>query len=364
LKFLQERKTVIFIRITYHSLMRNKLLFRIPAIFLSSLIFCKTVYAQKPQPVAASTYNFSGLDLALNQNAKALDKNFCVLLYKNSQLIYRVEMGESKANLPMEAGDISKWLTAALTLQLVDEGKLSLDDKVSTYLPIFKTYGKGYITIRQCLTHFTGLSGAGLSGLHGYTTLEAEVNDICAKREISTNPGTEFRYTSAGYAIVGRVLEVITKKPFDRLAKETLFRPLNMMKSSFMATGHAVDPSEGAQVAPAELLNFTSMILNKGLFNGKRILSDSSIAELLKVETTSDKIKSSPIGVDGYNYALGSWISPTDPGLFVAPSLTGSWAFVDYTKGYTAIILVAKSFGDPKKTVFVTIKQAMDSALQ
>lgn len=332
-------------------------------VFLISLIFCKTVYAQKPQPVAASTYNFSGLDLAVNQNAKNLDKNFCVLVYKNSQLVYRVEMGESKANLPMAVGDISKWLTAALTMELVDQGKLNLDDKVSTYLPIFKTYGKGYITIRQCLTHFTGLSGAGLTGLHGYATLEAEVNDICAKREISTNPGTEFRYTGAGYAIVGRVLEVITKKPFDRLMKETLFRPLNMQKSSFTSE-HAVDPAEGAQVAPEDLLNFTAMILGKGVFNGKRILSDSSIAELLKVETTSDKIKSSPIGVDGYNYALGSWISPTDPGLYVAPSLTGSWAFVDYGKGYTAVILVAKSFGDPKKTVFVTIKQAMDSALQ
>jgi CubicO group peptidase (beta-lactamase class C family) len=180
--------------------------------------------------IAPSTYNFKPLDQVLEANQKNLDKNFTVLVYKNNQLVYGREMGEAKANLPVAVGSISKWLTAALTMTLVDQGKLNLDDKVSTYLPIFKTYGKAYITVRQCLTHFTGLAGPGIESFHPgrYANLEAQVNDLCAKREIGTNPGTEFRYTDAGYAIVGRVLEVITKKSFALLAKETLFRPLNM----------------------------------------------------------------------------------------------------------------------------------------
>jgi CubicO group peptidase (beta-lactamase class C family) len=276
-------------------------------------------------------------------------------------------MGESKANMPVPVGSASKWFTAALVMTFVDQGKLSLDDKVSTYLPIFKTYGKAYITIRQCLTHFTGLAAAGIGNIKigRYATLEEEVNDL-VKREIKTNPGTEFQYSDAGYSIVGRVLEVITKKPFDRLIKETLFRPLAMQRSTF-SSEHAVDPAEGALCTPAEWLNFTAMILGKGVFNGKQVLSPASIAEMLKTETTAAQIKSSPIGVDGYSYALGAWIQGTDAGgntsIICAPSLTGSWAFVDYTRGYAGIISVTKSFSEPKKQAYVAIKEAIDSVL-
>ncbi|TDW99763.1 serine hydrolase domain-containing protein [Dinghuibacter silviterrae] len=326
------------------------------------------IFAQK-LVIAPSTYNFKPLDQVLEANQKNLDKNFTVLVDKNNQLVYGREMGEAKANLPVPVGSISKWLTAALTLALVDQGKLSLDDKVSTYLPIFKTYGKAYITVRQCLTHFTGLAGAGIGSFHlgKYSTLEAEVNDLCAKREIGTNPGTEFRYTDAGYAIAGRVLEVITKKSFAQLVKETLFRPLNMQRSSFPFGVSAVDPADGALCSPLELLNFATMILNKGVFNGKRVLSEASVAELLKAETTAAQIKSSPIGVDGYTYAMGAWIQSTDASgqpLICAPSLKGSWAFVDFGRGYAAVVLVNKEFSEPKKQVYVAIEGAIEQALQ
>ena len=318
--------------------------------------------------VSPSSFDFKPLDQLLAQDQKPLDKSFTVLVYKDFKLVYLKEMGESKANMPQGIGSTSKWLTAALTLALVDQGKLSLDDKVATYLPIFKAYGKAYITVRQCLTHFTGLAASGITNLHlgKYPTLEAEVNDL-VKREIQTNPGTEFRYTDAGYAIVGRVLEVITKKPFDRLMKETLFLPLGMKRSTFMSGENAVDPAEGAQCPPAELLNFTSMILNKGLFNGKRILSDMAIAELLKPETSAAQIKASPVGVDGYNYALGAWIESIDagglPSVLCAPSLKGSWAWVDFTRGYTALLLVDKEFGEPKKQVYVQVQSTIEQAL-
>src|ERR1700744_6168816 len=117
------------------------------------LLAAGTVSAQK-LVVSPSTYNFKPLDQVLDQDQKPLDKNFTVLVYKNAQVVYGKEMGEAKANMPVAVGSISGWLTAAVALALVDQGKLSLDDKVSTYLPIFKTYGKGFITIRQCLTHF------------------------------------------------------------------------------------------------------------------------------------------------------------------------------------------------------------------
>lgn len=344
--------------------------FRLTIVLLLLLISNSALRAQKLQ-VSPSSYDFKPLDQVLDQNQKSLDKNLTMLVYKNSKLIYAREMGDAKANMPAEIASTSKWLTAALALVLADQGKIALDEKVSTYLPIFKTYGKGYITIRQCLTHFTGLAAPSLGSIHigHYANLEEEVNDLAAKREIQTNPGTEFRYTDAGYAIVGRVLEVVSKKPFDRLAKETLFRPLNMLKSTFSTMGDkAVDPAEGAQCTPSELMNFTSMILDKGVFNGKRILSDNAISELLKVETTSAQIKSFPTGTDTYNYALGSWIEATDaggaPAAYWAPSLTGSWALVNASEGYAAVLVVNKAFNEPKKQAFISIKDVLDGILK
>ncbi|HTJ12758.1 MAG TPA: serine hydrolase domain-containing protein [Dinghuibacter sp.] len=329
------------------------------------LLAASTASAQK-LVVSPSTYNFKPLDQVLDQDQKLLDKNFTVLVSKNNQVIYGKEMGEAKANIPVAVGSISGWLTAAVTLAMVDQGKLSLDDKVSTYLPIFKTYGKAYITVRQCLTHFTGLAPMGIGSLHigKYQTLEAEVNDLCAKREIQTNPGTEFRYSTIGYAIVARVLEVIAKKPFALLVKETLFRPLNMQRSNFPVGEYAVDPAEGAVCSPSDLLNFTAMVLNKGVFNGKRLLSEASAAELLKPETTAAQIKSSPVGVDGYAYALGAWIQSADPLIVVSPSFKGSWAVVDFARGYAAVILVNKEFGEPKKQQYFGIQEAIAQALQ
>ena len=313
--------------------------------------------------VIPSSYNFGPVDQVLNTNQKALDKDLTVLIYKGG-IVYKKELGESKANVPVAIGSTSKWLTAALVMTFVEQGKLSLDDKVSTYLPIFKTYGKAFITIRQCLTHYTGLAGAGLGNIHigHFASLEEEVNDL-VKREIKTNPGTEFAYTDAGFDIVGRVLEVIAKKPFDRIIKETLFRPLGMQRSSFTSE-HAPDPAEGGLCSPVELLNFTTMILDKGMFNGKRILSDQSIAELLKTAVPPAQIKAYPVGVDGYNYTLGAWVPATDPNVIEAPSLTGSWAFVDFQNHYAAVILVAKEFNEPKKQAFVAIKDAMDGVLK
>ena len=66
-----------------------------------------------------------------------------------------------------------------------------------------------------------------------FATLEEEVNAIAAK-EISTNPGEEFYYGNMGLNIAGSVLEVITKKSFDRLIQERLLRPLKMRATNFV----------------------------------------------------------------------------------------------------------------------------------
>ena len=100
-----------------------------------------------------------------------------------------------------------------MVLALVDAGKLSLDDKVSQYIPDFTKYNKSYITIRHCLSHQTGIKQepiklAAFLLRKKYETLEQEVNEFVSKREIDYNPGEAFFYGNVGMNIAARVCEV------------------------------------------------------------------------------------------------------------------------------------------------------------
>ena len=89
----------------------------------------------------------------LNRSAKQLGKDFVCLVQKDGKVIYKKESQEFSVKTPQGIGAASQMLTAALVLTYVQEGKLSLDDKVSKYLPFLVKYSKGYITIRHCLMH-------------------------------------------------------------------------------------------------------------------------------------------------------------------------------------------------------------------
>ena len=307
---------------------------------------------------------YSALNDVVQRNAKALGNDASVLLWTDT-LVYKKELGsfDSKTLVPLESA--SKWLTAALVLKLAEEGKISLDDKVSQYLPVFESYGKTYITIRHCLTHFTGIQmdGGGIFSKKKYGSLEDEV-EAYAKREIQTNPGTEFRYTQAGFAIAGRILEVVSKKKFDMLIKQKLFNPLGMRKSTFSKLdGSAIDPSSGGQSTADEFMNFLQMLLNNGTFKGQAFLSEASVAELKKISAASSAIKTPVKGAEGLGYAAGSWVldekGSGEAGAVASPGMPGVLPLVDWCRGY-ALLVLPKSDVELRKDLLLQFKAAAD----
>ncbi len=329
---------------------------------MAFLLFFQTISAQ---------YNFGELDSKLQSHQKELSSNVVTLIYKDNKVVYQKEMGDFKANTVAPVASCSKWLTAALVMQFVDEGKLSLDDKVSKYLPIFNPYGKGYVTIRQCLSHTTGIAGEkpGLMSfikLSRYNSLEEEVNDFASKHELEVQPGIEFRYSTIGLNIAGRVLEVIAKKPFDRIAQEKLFRPLNMRNSTF-ASEKAVNPSGGAKSTANDYMNFLVMLLNKGMFNGKRILSEQSVELMQQPVTNLSMIKYAPAVAEGYNYALGEWVQEAESGkatCVTSPGLFGTWPLIDLKRSYAAIVFVKTLLNEQKKDIYLDLKGSIDAVLK
>jgi len=307
---------------------------------------------------------YAELDGMVKRQSKALGEDLVAMVWTDT-LRYKHELGELDSKTVAPLGAASSLLTAALVLKIAEEGKISLDDKVAQYIPLFETYGKSYITLRHCLTHFTGIQAEGkLFSKKKFGSLEDEVNSY-AKKEIQTNPGTEFRYSEIGPAIAGRVLEIVTKKKFDMLIKQKLFNPLGMRKSTFgNLDGSSIDPASDAQSSADEMIRFLQMLLNNGIYNGQPFLSEESMKELRKVHTTPGLMQPVPKTVTGYAYALGSWATGEGKDgqalAISAASLSGTWAEVDWCRGYAFLVITKSEKGEQKKDVYTSLEASLE----
>jgi CubicO group peptidase (beta-lactamase class C family) len=344
------------------------------SLVLVYLLLCRPAQAQKkPEPL--SSYDFSALDQLFKQDQKTLGTHFVALIWKDGKPIYMKE-GDPDFNAKAQApiAGAANWLVAALVMTYVDEGKLSLDDKVSKYIPIFATYMKSYITIRNCLTNTTGIRASEDEVLKAmpknkYESLEEEVNSYASKRDIATNPGTEFFYSNMGPNIAARIVEIVGKKGFDRLMMERILRPLKMRGTSFSnEEGGAINPAGGARSTANDYINFLAMLLNKGQFGDKRILSEKAVEEMETAQMPSLPLKYAPKIAKGAHYGLGAWIAGENTAgaatVLSCPNLLGTTPYIDKCRNYAAILIVEKpAEAEDQKGVAQNMKSMIDQAL-
>lgn len=335
------------------------------------LIFFQSLVAQKASK-KLNVMEMPDVEAFLKTNQKAMGAAV-VMVYKDDTIVYTKSNNDyfnHKTQAPIPGA--SKWFTAALVMVMVDEGKIKLDDPVSKYLPVMDKYMKSYITIRMCLGHTTGVeSNKGMGFLappkKKYNMLEEEVNAYAA-REISSNAGEAFWYGDIGATIAGRVLEVVTKKSFDRLAQEKLFRPLKMRATTFTDfEGKAISPATGAQTTANDMINFLSMLLHKGEFEGKRILSEASVAEMQKAQFAGLTVKFTPENTEGMHHGLGAWIKEEDASgnAIVVGGLDayGSYVYLDNCRKYAAVLLLQKPLKESKKDMGKEFKEVVQSMM-
>ena len=141
-------------------------------------------------------------------------------------------MADIDRRVPMKTSSLfaiasmTKPIVATGVLILQDEGLLSVDDKVSKYIPEFADVklanGKPLareITIRECLSH--------TSGLHGKQLFEGSLADharALANQPLAFQPRRQWRY-SPGVNVAGRIIEIVSKQPLDKFLQERIFRP-------------------------------------------------------------------------------------------------------------------------------------------
>jgi CubicO group peptidase (beta-lactamase class C family)/D-alanyl-D-alanine dipeptidase len=137
-------------------------------------------------------------------------------------------------------GSVSKLFTALAALRMVEQGKLDLDEPVSTYLADFNPrnkFGKP-ITLRHLMSHRSGLVRESPVGNYfdgTAPTIEATVRSLNAT-DLVHEPGTKTKYSNAAVAVVGRVVEVVAGRPFAEHVREEILRPLGMNASDFEHT--------------------------------------------------------------------------------------------------------------------------------
>ncbi|MFZ5451085.1 MAG: serine hydrolase [Thermodesulfobacteriota bacterium] len=199
--------------------------------------------------------------------------------------------------------------TTTAIMQLVDQGRLRLDAPVARYWPEFGAHGKSHITLRQLLTHTSGLRAEVNSRVRwrGYAGAIAAI----ARDKPVNPPGTRFRYSDANFIALGEVVRRVSGKTLDVYCAQEIFRPLGMKDTSFrpsgvkqsrfaacdwqggaLRCGQVSDPTSyrmggvaghaGVFSTATDLARFAQMLVDQGVGGGQRLLSAKAVAAMTK----------------------------------------------------------------------------------
>ena len=286
---------------------------------------------------------------------------------------------------------MSKPITVVSIMILVEKGLIKLDDNVSKYLPEFsEIYCKGRsgkylcnkpLKIIHLLTHRSGFGyyshqgyGYGLTSTIKYNNLNDFSKDL-SKVVLEFEPGEKYYY-GVNQALLGRVVEVVSKKNFYQFLKEEIFEPLDMSETKFYLTqedrsrfqplyinfgtikgftteldeltyeesNSAYFGGEGLISTMNDYSNFCIMLLNGGIYKGKRIISEKSIGIMTaKYSSSYPEEEFADSSKLGFNYGFSMFVLD-DPMVDGTGSTKGIYGWSGYHGTHFWI--------DPEKEMF------------
>ncbi len=136
--------------------------------------------------------------------------------------------------------------TTPAIMQLIEQGKLTLDAPVAEYWPEFAKNDKGDVTIRELLTHTSGLPAHMAISKSGKKNILNQIVQL----NLTNFPGTTFLYSDVNFVVLMQIVEIITQEPFDRYVQAHIFNALQMKNTYFLPPTGLRD-----QIAPTELVN-------------------------------------------------------------------------------------------------------------
>jgi CubicO group peptidase (beta-lactamase class C family) len=361
----------------------------------------------KAEEVGMSTDRLQRVHEAVLKHIEAKDVSGAVSLVARRGKIVHFEaqgLADIDAKKPMMKDSIfrlasmSKPVTAVAVMMMLEEGKIRLSDRVSTFIPEFKTmkvavakgttdrpvqmpaFGRGgppaappefdlvpaarEITVKDLLTHTSGLMSGGVSGSQQAKLAPRSANDTLAtyipklaQTPLDFQPGTLWRYSGLyGFDVLARIVEIVSGQPYDQFLKQHIFDPLGMKDTGFapspdrmarLATVYQRTPnglvpaqnanqlisatyfsaSGGLMSTAEDYLQLAQMLVNGGTLNGKRYLSPKTV-ELLSSNHTGDLVNGQfgrPAHGMGFGLGVQIVLDPIAADLRVSPGTYG-WA--------------------------------------
>jgi uncharacterized protein YbbC (DUF1343 family)/CubicO group peptidase (beta-lactamase class C family) len=199
--------------------------------------------------------------------------------------------------------------TATSVMILVDRGKINVTDPVAKYLPAFAANGKAEITVEQLLLHRSGLTPD--NSLKDYADGPAKAMERVYALPTVYPPGSKISYSDVNYIVLGEIVRTVSGKPLSEFARDEIFRPLGLKDTCYLPAaglkpriapteqrenrwmiGEVHDPRAyllggfaghaGVFSTVDDVGRYCRMILAGGTLDGKRILSEAAVREMLK----------------------------------------------------------------------------------
>ena len=254
---------------------------------------------------------------------------YSVLIFKGEKILFEANLGvvDVASNQKLNKSDVflmasvSKMVTGTALLQLYDKKLFELDDPINDYLPfevIIPKHNKE-VTFRMLLTHTSGIAdGPAMDGqyyfgkdspvkleyfMNNYFSPDGEFYD--AKNNFyNFKPGSAFKYSNQGSALIGVLVENIAKMPFREYTRKNIFKPLGMDDSHWRLAkiktrivtpyedGKAIEhytftdyPNGGLRSHAQDMHKFMAMLGNGGTYKGARILTQETIDEMFSQQS-------------------------------------------------------------------------------
>ncbi len=266
-------------------------------------------------------------------------------------------------------GSTSKVFAGMAVMKLVDQGKVELDAPLVKYLPNFHMASPEYtqVTVRMLVNHTAGFPGGDYRDdvtFEPIPDFATQVFDLIKTQRLKYTPGEMAIYSNDGFTMIDPLVAAVSGKPYTQFVKDEILTPLGMTNSRYCTeqfpvgsyaprfSGDISDPqvftntfpAGGLYSTPTDMSHVAMMLMNGGLYNGVRILSEASVAEMGRDQTLTLPVN--PVSTE--SYGLGwDWVSY--PGLS-AVGVKG-WAKPGGTAGYSTELLLAP---DDKLAVSIT----------
>jgi len=298
------------------------------------------------------------------------DSDFTFIIEAANKHRFSHSTGSSSATTLYRSASTSKLVTAAIILQLVNDGTLNLNDNPQDYIASWPSTGNlSNIQLRHLLSFTSGLSEEHICINLPMSDFETCVNNILAANTTTPNPGDEYYYSSSHMQVAG----LMAIKAFGVNSWQQVFEYFRTQTGLFLNSNYDLPSQQNPRLAGG--MHWTALDYMDFL---AALFEESILTPSLIMQATSDQISTativySPISsgstAEDWHYGFGNWIECKSP-VFNCPQVTrissagayGAYPFIDYEHNYFGIVAREGSLGTGSKGV--ELYRAIESDLE